>query len=162
MLMYKVVLHKKRIDVEIGGKRDTFLEMEEKRETSWKRGKKGKNGSGICTLKKGSKFILPLILELGICSSKLIVLRFWIGSRFWLTLNIQLSNLLLSILMMGSIDIFGVSLIFLTSTSATLGHMAVTFCTGFVETGSSARSSWDSSISWISASASSWMLTSSH
>ena len=34
MLTYKVILHKKGIGVEIGGKRDTFLEIEEKRETS--------------------------------------------------------------------------------------------------------------------------------
>ena len=33
-LTYKVTLHKKGIDVEIGGKRDTFIEIEEKRETS--------------------------------------------------------------------------------------------------------------------------------
>ena len=50
MLTYKVILHKKGIDVEIGGKRDTFFEIEEKRETSSKRGKKGKKGSGVCTL----------------------------------------------------------------------------------------------------------------
>ena len=60
MLTYKIILHKKGADDEIGEKRDTFIEIEEKRETSWKRGKKGKKGVefALCGIRLSEQFVL--------------------------------------------------------------------------------------------------------